>query len=142
MSTLFLYRLKESDEGTEGILIYPEQGFECYTLELPDRGNQRNISRIPAGVYPTQLIVSGHFGRVYWVRNVPNRSSILIHSGNWGGDVAKGYKSHIQGCILVGQKMGWIQKQRAILFSAPARSEMLRALQEKDFTLDIREKLL
>jgi len=142
MPTLFLYRLKESDEGTEGILIYPEQGFECFTLELPNRDNQRNISRIPAGVYPTELIVLGHFGRVYWVKNVPNRSSILIHSGNWAGDIAKGYKSHVQGCILVGQKMGWLLNQRAILNSAPARSELLRVLEEKSFTLDIREKLL
>ena len=79
--TVQLFRLKRSDQGTEGLLVYDD--FTCRTLELPWRENQKQISCIPAGEYDVEIRLSNKYGRVYWVRHVPNRTYILIHSGNY-----------------------------------------------------------
>lgn len=121
---VFIIRTKESDQGTEGFLMVQEKdmylnspSFICKTFELPWRNNEQQISRIPAGEYEVIIRESPKFGTVYWVKNVPNRSYILIHSGNFAGDREKGYKTHVYGCILLGQKFGWLGEQRAVLNS-------------------------
>jgi len=65
------------------------------TLELPDMNNTRYISRIPAGTYKAIVHTSPRFGKTLWIQDVPNRSEILIHQGN--------YHTQIKGCILIGQ---------------------------------------
>jgi len=65
------------------------------TLELPDMNNTRYISRIPAGTYNAVIHNSPRFGKTLWIQDVPNRSEILIHQGN--------YHTQIKGCILIGQ---------------------------------------
>lgn len=75
--------------------------FDCYTLELPDKGNARSISCIPEGTYDTiKYDRPNGKGKAFWLQNVKNRSAILIHSGNY----AAGKKVDIEGCILVGSK--------------------------------------
>ena len=130
-----LIRLRRSDHGSEGILIY--RNFHCYSLELPWQNNQRNISCIPSGIYSVQIRVSPRYGRVYWVIKVPDRSYILIHSGNWGGDVSKGLKTHTNGCILLGKYTGILQGQRAVLCSRPTVTRFLNMLQRRSFQLKI-----
>ena len=66
--------------------------FTCYTVELAWKGNQKNISCIPKGIYDLELINSPKFQKVLHVLNVKNRGGILIHKGN-------SYKD-IEGCIL------------------------------------------
>lgn len=68
--------------------------LQLCTLELPDNGNQKNVSCIPEGSYDVHLIYSPKFGKCYEVQNVPNRSEILIHKGNYNKDT--------RGCILPG----------------------------------------
>lgn len=53
----------------------------------------------------------------YHIKDVPDRSWILAHSGNYAGDVTKGLKSHVEGCVELGTRMGWIGGQRAVLLS-------------------------
>jgi len=65
------------------------------TLELPDMNNTRYISRIPASTYKAIVHTSPRFGKTLWIQDVPNRSEILIHQGN--------YHTQIKGCILIGQ---------------------------------------
>jgi hypothetical protein len=113
--TVTLCRTARSDQGTQGILL--AGNFNCKTLELPWRDNTRQVSSIPAGEYDVEIRISNKYGRVYWVRKVPNRSYILVHSGNFAGDVTKGFKSHVMGCILLGQKSGFLGGQRAVLNS-------------------------
>ena len=113
--TVRLCRLARSDHGTEGILLTGD--FSCKTLELPWRDNQRQISCIPPGEYNVEMRLSNKYGRVYWVRKVPNRTYILIHSGNYAGDVSKNFKSHVMGCILLGKVHGYLAGQRAVLNS-------------------------
>lgn len=90
------------DAETLGTLtVFDDDGgiaFNCKTLELPDRGNQRKISCIPEGEY---IVVKrkAHELRKYdhfHIKDVPDRDWILIHTGN--------KISHILGCILVGDK--------------------------------------
>lgn len=114
---VFLYRERSSDQGTEGILFIPAVNFSCFTLELPWRANRSCISCIPAGEYSACLRQSPRFGSVYHVRNVPHRSFILLHSGNVAGDTSLGYRSNVQGCILLGTKRGTLYGQRAVLAS-------------------------
>jgi hypothetical protein len=103
---LTLVRLLYTDDGTFGTLIYNCQPF-AKTIELPWRNNSRNISCIPTGEYLVSSRYSAApFNRVlYEVQNVPNRSGILIHRGNYAGDKAMGRKSHFAGCIGLGDKI-------------------------------------
>lgn len=68
--------------------------FQCFTLELPWHGNSRGISCIPSGTYKAFKRESSKNGSVVELRDVPNRTFIQIHSGN--------YTRQIEGCILVG----------------------------------------
>lgn len=71
-----------------------------YTCEDLWRDNARNISCIPEGVY--ECVPHGWAGSptkykdVWMLKNVPDRSAILIHAGNTHADT--------QGCILVGME--------------------------------------
>ena len=47
-----------------------------------------------------------HKCNLYGIRDVPRRSSILIHAGNLSGDVSKGYGSDVEGCVLAGLGVG------------------------------------
>jgi len=135
--TVCLYRLKRSDQGTEGLLVYDD--FNCRTLELPWRENQKQISCIPADDYDVEIRLSNKYGRVYWVRQVPNRTYILIHSGNYAGDKSRGFKSHVMGCILLGKKSGFLGGQVAVLNSRITVREFMEKLNYEPFKLRIQE---
>lgn len=135
--SVFLYRLARGDHGTQGMLHYDEQRF--HTLELPWRNNYKNMSCIPKGNYQCEVRVSPRFGLVYWVKDVPNRNFILIHSGNWAGDTSKGFKSHVNGCILLGLQRGTLQGQLAVLNSRLAVTKFMREMENEPFVLKILE---
>ena len=137
MEQVELFRLKRSDQGTEGLLV--ESDFNCRTLELPWRHNQQQISCIPPGEYKVEMRLSNKYGRVYWVREVPNRTYILIHSGNYAGDKSKGFKSHVMGCILLGKKSGFLGGQVAILNSRIAVRAFMEHMNYEPFMLRIQE---
>jgi hypothetical protein len=130
--------MRRSDQGTEGILSYPN--FKCCTLELPWRDNAKSISCIPAEEYDVELKLSNKYGRIYWVTKVPDRTGILIHSGNYAGDISKGFKSHVMGCILLGKEMGFLGRQRAILNSRITVREFMEVMNYQPFKLKIWEK--
>jgi hypothetical protein len=56
--------------------------------------NINDISAIPAGAYPATLRYDHADGWRIELQNVPDRTNVQIHVGNWTSD------SH--GCILVG----------------------------------------
>jgi hypothetical protein len=85
------------EKQTTGCLsIYDEDTavFSCKTLELPYLENHKDISCIPPGEYKCEQITLKKFGLCFLVKNVPNRSGILFHSGNYTKDT--------EGCILPG----------------------------------------
>lgn len=136
MTTLYLFRFKSNDQGTQGVIV-TDTVFSCRTLELPWRNNQRNISCIPDGEYETIPINSRKFGNVYWLKNVKGRSGVLIHSGNFAGDIDKGYKTHVQGCILLGSKHGYLENQLAVLNSRTTVRRFMEHMNKKPFNLKI-----
>ena len=68
--------------------------FRCKTLELPWKMNRRNVSCIPEGLYTIHKDKTDRFPVCFRFENVPSRSGILIHNGN--------FTRQIEGCILVG----------------------------------------
>ena len=77
---LTLYRLTSSDKGTQGVFIF-NNSVVCYSLELPWRNNAREISCIPAGLYPISKEIHPRFASVFRLSSVPARAGILIHPG-------------------------------------------------------------
>ena len=139
-SRVYLYRQEMSDEGTFGVLSLPSLGFSTYTCELPWRDNQTSISCIPPGKYVALPHLSNTFGRVYWLQDVPGRTYIYIHPGNVGGDEAKGFESHTEGCILLGRKRGVLWGQKAVLTSRPAVHSFLSATDEAELLICVCDK--
>jgi len=137
MEHVELFRLRRSDQGTEGLIV--SGIFQCRTLELPWRDNEKQISCIPPGIYDVDIRLSNKYGRVYWVRKVPNRSYILIHSGNYAGDKTKGFKTHVMGCILLGKKSGILSGQVAVLNSRITVRSFMSHMQYEPFRLRIQE---
>lgn len=74
--------------------------FRCFTLELPWRGNSRSISCIPSGTYRAGRYDSPKHGDVLLLEDVPNRTYIEIHAGN--------FTRQIEGCILVGDGIKYL----------------------------------
>lgn len=135
-----LRRLAHSDQGTQGVLILPD-GVFCCTLELPWRDNRANVSCIPCGEYDVAIRKSPRFGKVYEVKNVPGRSFILLHPGNLAGDIHRGYRTHVEGCILLGKYFGRLAGQSAVLASRPTVRAFMKNLGNKPFRLSVEDAL-
>lgn len=108
--------------------------WQCYTLELPWRKNEPEISAIPEGVYQCGLRPSAKFGGhtgglVYHVMPVQGRTDILIHAGNTARDT--------KGCILIGES--WCD-ENGVTFLGNSRRAMIALhafTQGRPFTLTI-----
>ena len=138
MDTLRLLRTTTGEQGTFGVLIADD--WECCSLELPWKDNQVSISCIPTGTYQAQFITSPTYGPCYWLRDVPGRSEILIHTGNLAGDEEMGWKSHSAGCALLGERRGVLGDQEAVLLSRKALRRFVdRVMNRKDFQLEVQE---
>lgn len=137
MHELVLTRKLESNQGTFGSLS--GAGLFLYTAELPWRGNRSGLSRIPAGAYRGRHYSSGKFPDCYEILDVPGREKILIHAGNWAGDIKAGLRSDVQGCILVGLETGELRGQKALLSSGAAMQKLRSWLGREPFCLQIRE---
>ena len=133
-----LIRDATNDHGTLGVLC--ASGLSVQIMEPPWRGNRRNRSCIPAGTYKVVPHLSPRFGRCLIVLDVPERSHILFHAGNVGGDVEIGYRTHTHGCLLPGRRRGWLdvrgRRQAAVLASRPAMRQLL-AWARRPFELEI-----
>jgi Family of unknown function (DUF5675) len=112
------------------------EGIEfCKTLELKWLDNTRSKSCIPEGTYKVIKRLA-HEKRKYnhfHITNVPGRSYILIHTGN--------YSSQILGCVLVGDKHIDINKDG--LLDVANSTTTLQKLYDKmpaEFELVIRGK--
>jgi len=95
------------------------QIFTSVTLELPDKGNKKNVSRIPSGTYKVKKRTSKKFGHHFHITDVPNRSVVLVHPGNYYKDT--------EGCILLGQRFADIDKDKQldVVMSRPTVERLL-----------------
>ena len=106
-SIVELLRVEENFRyGTFGFLRIDKQVF-CVTLEPPDILNEQYISSIPAQQYECHKHQSPKFGTTFEVSNVPGRTKVLFHRGNYARDT--------HGCILLAQHFGKIKENRVVL---------------------------
>lgn len=123
-------RNKSSDKQTLGMLYLLDDNnniFDSwYSLELPWKDNQRRVSCIPKGEYIAIKHRSPKFGLCFWLQDVPDRSEILIHKGNFHTDIL--------GCILIGKGKADINNDGYldVTSSALAISELLRYTEKVD----------
>ena len=136
MLKLLLTRITTSDQGTVGIIQLPTKYI--FILELPERTNEKQFSRIPEETYLCSWKKSPKFGWTYQVMGVSGRGNILLHAGNMAGDVRLGFISHSHGCLLPCLKIGRMNKQLAGLLSRPALQELYRTTNKQDFILEIK----
>ena len=134
-----LLRDSHSAEGTLGVLSAP--GLQLQVMEPPWRDNRRNRSCVPPGCYEVVPHHSRRFGRCLLVADVAERSHILIHAGNLGGDVDLGLHTHTAGCLLPGTRRGAIRvrgrAQRAVLASRTALRHLMAWTAGRPFNLEI-----
>ncbi len=133
---LILERLETSDHGTFGVLHLPNRKF--FTGELPYRENKHALSCIDLGTYQCQFTHSPAFKRnLYVLLDVKDRFGIRIHAANYMGDVMKNLKSQVNGCIALGERIGMLSGQKAILSSKSAMIEFERLMNGQPFELEI-----
>lgn len=141
MKTLLIKRISDTEDGTFGVLLM-ENGFPwMLTCERPWKNNANSVSSIPVGTYICEIVNSPTHGKVYEVKNIPGRTSVLIHSGNTEIDT--------KGCILLGRTFGVMEAtdpdtqhsemQPAVLSSKDAVAEFMKIMNEEKFTLRIVE---
>ncbi len=107
------------DDCTVGVLNYKK--FRCFTLELPEMGNQANVSCIPEGTYECRKITSPSLGACIDITNVIGRTFVRIHAGN--------YTSQVLGCVLVGESLKDINNDGII--DVTSSSKTLKSFMDK-----------
>lgn len=121
-----LTRFAYSPIGTFGILTIRD--WSCYTVERPWIRNVQRVSCIPEGIYPlrkrrsltVERITDGKFPDGWELEGVPYRSHILIHPANTMDD--------LQGCIGVGQNLGFIAGRWAVTDSQATFAQLMAEL--------------
>ncbi len=95
MKTIVIRRAFQSRKASLGILkVLGLDHDPVFTLENPWKQNQKMVSCIPEGSYLCRKYSSDKYPNVYQVLEVPNRTHILFHAGNFERDT--------KGCILLG----------------------------------------
>ena len=118
----------KNNDCTVGRLSYG--GFHCLTLELPWKDNLKDVSCIPEGVYTARKYDSPKHGGVVLLDDVPNRTYIEIHAGN--------YTRQIQGCILVGDSLSYLDSDSILdVSNSKTTLKLLMALLPARFNVEI-----
>ena len=121
------HHLKEATLGT--LTIEDVTTDHIYTLENPKRATDKD-SRIPAGTYTCKPYSGTKYKDVYIVENVPNRSAILIHWGN--------YEKDTEGCILIGNRRA-TNPQPMIMESKRCYERFRSLIGKNEFTIVIED---
>lgn len=128
-------RYQNEDKQTLGeLFLLSNSGSvlqKFHSLELPWKNNQRNISCIPEGSYIAKVHYSPKFGKCLWLQDVPGRSEILIHKGN--------YYTDIRGCILIGTGLTDINADgyKDVTNSANAMRKLMSDINQNEITVKI-----
>jgi hypothetical protein len=112
---------------TLGTLIAKGQVY--FTLEPPWMDNAINISCIPTGLYTcTFREKTEHHENIYVVLDVPDRTDIEMHIGNFPKDT--------KGCILIGMNRDFFPVHM-VTNSEMALLKFNELMEKKDFLLRI-----
>ena len=106
--------------------LHTDKGLQLFCLELPWRGNAPNISCVPEGIYNAFIRTSPKNGIVIELKDVPDRSFIQFHVGN--------YTRNIEGCILPGMTISHIDSDGVpdVGSSGIAMQELLKQADKVD----------
>ena len=146
-NVIVLERFAYSPDGTFGVMTFPT-GEQFYTVERPWLGNKPMESCIPEGLYILQKRYSpavdrssgGEFDEGWEVTNVPGRTFIMIHPGNW--------PINFQGCIGVGKEYTVIPDRSGVPRNGVTRSrdafrDMMELMETSNaWDIDIRQKVI
>jgi hypothetical protein len=96
-----LKRTQSDDTCTRGIIML-EDGTTIYSLELPWKNNEKDVSCVPSGVYQLIPYTSPKHDSTWYLENAElgvggygvERSFCEIHSANWA--------RQLEGCIALG----------------------------------------
>ena len=104
---------------------------QYWSLELPDKNNKKRVSCIPEGEYIAIKHKSPRFKDCFWIQDVPNRSEILIHKGNFYFDIL--------GCILIGSDLRDLNKDglQDVVSSSKSVLELFNAVKQDRIELKI-----
>lgn len=131
MKTVKIKRNEHLDKATRGILTIEGINHDpIYTLENPKRDTTKD-SRIPSGTYECMPYSGTKYKDVYMVKDVPGRTAILFHWGN--------KEIHTDGCILVGNKLGTLDGEPAILESKVCFERFRQLIGKENFKLIIED---
>ena len=85
-----------------------DNGFTCFTLELPWKDNKKGVSSIPDGFYPFKKVsATGHIPYEHvLIEGVSGRDGICIHIANF----AAGKTIQLEGCTALAEKLVDINK--------------------------------
>lgn len=124
---------KYHKQGTNGTLYINNKPI-CFTIELPWNNNKINTSCIPQGNYKLAKRYSKKHGNHLWVKNVPNRSLILIHPANHALQELKGCIAPVQ--QLTGEGKGINSRDACkqifpLVFEALENGEEVQLIVEK-----------
>lgn len=106
--------------------------FECKTVERPWADNEPYVSCIPSGAYtmrkrPSPVVLrtsGGDFEEGWEVTDVPGRTYIMVHPGNWS--------TSVEGCIAVGESYDETMRQAMVKHSRRAFRKFMAALDGED----------
>ena len=118
-------RIDADDKQTLSELRIVGHEFTCKVLELVWKDNQKRISCIPTGDYEVSKRWSEKYGSHFIVLNVPNRSYILWHYGN--------FHKNTLGCLLMGKSFMDINGDgyRDVTSSKYTMTELYKILPER-----------
>lgn len=125
MKILNLIRHTYHPEATMGEIKIGAYSFQ--TIEKPWKNNEAWNSCIPEGVYTCSPYSSDKYPNVYEITDVPDRTHILFHKGN--------YSKNVSGCIAIGTGVNGLM----VTDSVDAMDSFRRLLGSDDFILTIKK---
>ncbi|MGE4195316.1 MAG: DUF5675 family protein [Pseudodesulfovibrio sp.] len=126
-----IVRVGQGLDGTFGRMFLPG-GVERVSAEPPWKSNRTDVSCIPPGKYECEINESPHFGLCPEILNVPGRTHVRMHAGNWAGDVEQGRRSDSQACVLPGLRFATLEGQPAVSSSRTALDELMDVVSDGD----------
>lgn len=129
--SITIVRVDHGLDGTFSRMFLPG-GTDRVSAEPPWKNNRTGVSCIPPGKYECEIRQSPHFGLCPEILNVPQRTHVLMHAGNWAGDTEEGRLSDSEACILPGLRFATLKDQQAVSGSRAALAELMNAVCDGD----------
>jgi hypothetical protein len=116
VTKITIVRESENSKSITGSIFINDK-FVSYTLELPYKNNENNVSSIPAGEYGAFVRTDGKRGWRLELTDTEHRENIQLHKGN--------RPSEIKGCVLLGTEVD--SKNNFVGHSDKAREKLKEA---------------